>query len=548
MGLFSRTTASGLFNYLDNPPIAGQHELLTAWAEELFFTTRWVDVPSLTMRAVLDQPYNLTGDMMVAAMEQRYAFTERRQALLYQVYGLRLLTALTQWYGDVSALRARIDQWYGDAATLRRSCGQRYGDALALRQLVDQDWTMPAGLRAVLAQLFSMAGERLQGLAEQRYSLQEYAALRARLDQLWILPPGAALVQRPVISMTADGVAIDPHHISIDIDEADYAIRGEIHVADQAHFLRCRHMATELLITIDADVYRVVVDSPRRSRPETARTEYYVPFASPTVRLDAPYAATISREFAGAMASVIVTELAAIGGITVDWQLVDWYLPPATLYANNETPLAVIRKVVEAVGGILQTSPAGVLICRPEYPVSVNAWVTAAPDFWLTDMDNFFSVDSTPSIREGYNRFAVSNQAAAAAGLTLEQKDIDATTKEILVYQVPWDDAAVIRLRTSGGEWVSIVSEGVVTEVLTDQLVEIIAGEGHTAKPIAAMGTHVYKQAVLGAITAAEDGQITTEVVGNSLLEVTYTTRYRKFICTDARIEDVQFYPEEVAA
>jgi hypothetical protein len=365
------------------------------------------------------------------------------------------------------------------------------------------------------------------------------------LEQIYVLPPGESLVQTPVVSVTADGLPLDPHHINIEIDEGSYYIRGETHLAEEAEFLCCRHMQTVLAIIINETSYTLLVDSPRKSRPELGRQEYYVSAVSPTVRLDAPYATPISREFTGAMASSIAAEMGATAGITVDWQLLDWYVPAATLYANNETPLAVIRKLVEAVGGIIQTTPAGVLLCRPEYPLSLPEWLTATPDFYLTDMDNFFSVDSTPVIRDGYNRFSISNQDAATTGLTLEAIDIDAMTKEIRVYQVPWNDASAIHLETSGGAWVSVVAEGVVNDDITD-LVEIIAGEGQTTKPIYSLTSHTYQQAVLGTITLAVDGHVSTELADNSLISMTYQTRYHKFIVTDARIEDVQFFPEEI--
>jgi len=499
----------------------------------------------LTKRSALSQLYQLEGSPR-ALLDQQYFILKILLVLVDQPYGLRLLTALIQYYGNTPAVRCLLAQYYGSATMLRRLLAEPYGDALAIRQVLDQQWTLPAVLRQFLEHGYSLAGEELRALMAENYDISEFNLLRQQLDQVYVMGAAGALTQRPTITVTADGVAIDPHHINIEVDEGDYAIRGEIHLARQDQYLLCRHMATEIVIDVDGDEYRLLVDSPRRSRPELGRAEYVVPCVSKTVLLDAPYAENITREFSGAMASVIAIELAATAGITVSWQCIDWYLPAATLYANGETPLAVIRKIVAAVGGIIQTSPAGVLLCRPEYPVSVPAWATAAPDHYLTDMDNYFSVDSTPVIRDGFNRFLISNQDAAAAGLTIEQVDIDAITKEIRVYQVPWNEVSDIILRTSGGSWVSIIDENVAVETITD-LVEIVGGEGQTTKPLYALNSHDYREAVLGAITTAEDGHLATEIKGNSLIEVVYITRYHKFIVSDSRIEDVQFYPEEVA-
>ena len=502
---------------------------------------------SSTLMQLLSQPYQLEGTLR-RPVDQPYHLTTPYLAKFEQLYSLQLLALLAQHYGDVPVRLAKLDQYWGAAALLRRLVDQPYHDARLLRSVIDQEWSTYGALLAAVEQRYAISQEQLLAMAEQQYDLSEYALLRSLLDQVYVMAPGDALVQRPAITVvTGDGVVLDPVHINIEHDEADYSVRAEIHLADEAQFLACRHMETTVTITIDATAWALLVEAPRLSRPEVGRENYIVPLVSPAVRLDAPYAQALTREFAGAMASAIVAEMAAVAGITVVWELIDWYIPAGTLYANSETPLAVIRKIVAAVGGIIQSSPAGDLICRPLYPHSTTAWSTAAPAHYITDQDNFFSVDSTPEIRDGYNRYLISDQDAATAGITLDEIAIDAQTKEIRAWQVPFDAAAVIPLLTSGGTWVTIAAEGIVTETLTE-LVEIVAGEGRTAKPIYALISRTYKQRPLGAITISEDGHLRTELADNSLVEIVYTTKYRKYIARSSQIEDVQFYPEEAIA
>ena len=501
-------------------------------------------VVTAALVAVCSQPFFYT-DQYRCLLNQPYWLWNTFVGICEQVYGLRLLTAIIQYYGDTPTFRRLLAQYYGSALVLRRICNHPYDDYLKFISAIDQEWSFPEFLRRILQQKYSISGSHLARIMDEQYNLSQYQLLRTLLDQVFVLPPSETLVQTPSVFVTADDILIDPHHVSIEIDEANFSIRGEIHLASEDDFLRCKHMQTTISITIDATEFVMLPDSPRRSRSELGHTEYYVPVVSPTVLLDAPNAEPITQAFSGSMASTIAADMANLASISLDWQLLDWYIPSATLYANNETPLAIIRKIVAAVGGILQTSPEGLLICRPEYPLTLPDWPTATPDFYLTDMDNFFSVDSTPVIREGYNRYLVSNQDAATAGLTLESTDITATSKKIRVYQVPWNEAATINLQTSGGDWVSIIADGIHTEEITDQ-VEIIAGSGRTSKPFYGMLLSAYLQDSLGTITVSEDGQITTEDSGNSLLHLTYTTRYHQFTVTDSHIEDVQFYPEEV--
>lgn len=490
---------------------------------------------------------------VLSLIEQPYGDATKYINTCQQFFSLRLQAALIQYYGDTPQLRAKIDQYWGSYAVLRRLCSMPYGDARQLRQVLEMGWTENAGLRAIMEQRYSISGGQYRALCEEVYSHNEHDILRQSLDQIFIMSPGDAIVQRPVVSVSiTDGIDLDPYHINIEISEGEYAIKGEIHIADESQYLSCKHIETEVTVSVDDTDYILIVEAPRRSRPEVGGEQYYVTLASRTILLDAPYATPLTREFSGAMASAIVAEMAAIESISIVWQMIDWYIPSATLYANAETPLTVIRKVVSAAGGILQTSPAGVLICRTEYPVTTKDWATATPGFYLTDMDNYYSIESTPQIRDDYNRFSVSDQNSSAANDPIESEDIDTNTKRVMIFQIPWDDSQPQKLLTSGGAWVGIVKNGVVEEEITE-LIEIIAGEGNTSKPIyltkwatgeSCAPTHSYKQAVLGAITTAEDGHLSTEVAGNSLVEITYTTRYYESIVTDSLIEEVQFYSD----
>jgi len=505
-------------------------------------------IPNITsVRAILDQPYSLIGGLVRSILDQTYHITNRQVAVLIQVYSLRMLAVLAQHYGNVPVVRAYLEQYYGSADLLRRLLSQLFGDALQLRQSLVESWNLPGDLLAIMEMRYFISEGDLRVLMSYNYDLSEYTLLRQKLEQIFIAGPDAEEAQEPLFSATTDiGDSLNPHHINIEIDEGEYAIKGEIHLADQNEFLLCKHIETEIIIPIDSTEYHLLVEGPRQSRPEGGRVEYYIPLASKTILLDSPYATPIDQEFTGALASVIVAGLAAIKSITVVWQLIDWYIPTGVLTANNESPLSIIRRIVNAVGGILQSSPAGELICLPEYPISTTEWETATPDFYLTDMDNFFSVDSTSDIREGYNRFLISDKVIDESGLTLEQVDIDENTKDIYVYQVPWNPLEQVILHTSGGAWVSIVAEGITTEKITE-IVEIIAGEGMTQKPFYGKISHDYKETELGLITINEDKTVSTDLSQNSLVEVVYNTKYWKFRVRDAEIEKVQFFPEAIA-
>lgn len=504
---------------------------------------RLYDMEDRRRRAVLIQNYTEEGSLR-SLLDQVYSLRFIFRVLLSQPYSLRLLAQLLQDYGDAPTFRRLCHQYYGSANILRRLCKQDYGDYLRLRSISDELWAYPAALRQVAEERYSIAGERLAALMAEGYDISDKALLRAMIDQVYVLPPGEGLEQQPALSVRADGVTLaSVYHLSIEMDESQAWIVGEIHLADQGEFLLCHHLQTAIEIDLDATTYHLLVDTPRQSDPELARTEYYVTLISPAARLDAPSARPITRTFDGMMASSIANEMAALGGVTLLWQLVDWYIPPATLYANNETPLAIIRRLVEAVGGILQSLPDGTLLCRPEYPLDTVAWEGATPEYYLSDGDNFFSVDPAPEPRAGYNRFLIADrETASGVAMAMTPIDISASVKELRVSRVPWDSADV-GLDTSGGWWVSIIEEGVAEEEVED-LVEIVAGEGRTTKPVYGVVSSDYQEADLGLFTVTEEGLVSTTSPENSLLRLTYTTRFYRFVAADARIEEVQFYPE----
>jgi len=466
--------------------------------------------------------------------------------VLEQLYGIQIMVLLEQLYGDAGRFVKLVDQYYGNAAALIRLIDQKYGNADQLMAMLEQPWNLRELFTALREQVYSISGGQHIVEFDQHYALDLYSRYRRLVDQPYVmLPEEDAVEQRPTVTATtATGLTLEPYHLLIEVDENEYTVSGEIHLKDQAQFISCRHMETEVEVVIGSTTFSMLVEGPHESEPGVGQQTYIVPLISPTAALDAPYADTLSQEINAGQASDIVADLA--GSISVSWSMVDWYIPAGTIYANDETPYAVIQKIVEAAGGVVQTAPDGSLICRPEYPDSVNVWSTSTPDQYYTDQDNFYSVDSTPEIRDGYNQFTISNEDTLDDDLTLEEEEIDERTKVIKVFQVPLDETETINLSHSGGSWVTVANDGLTSEIVTEE-VEIVGGEGTTTNPVYALSAYDYKEDELGAITYHEDGLLQTATDGNSLVEVTYTTKYRKYIVYDPRIENVQFYTEEVA-
>lgn len=538
MGLFSGTTFSGLYKFLDNPPVAGQHELLTAWAEELFFATRWADVQSKTPRLVLDQGYRLLERLPLAAFDQSYKLVDVITAFIDQVYGLKLAAFFAQYYGDTPVVLQRLDQYYGDAAAVRRAVVQMYGDATAICRIIEQPYALPGHLTAFIEQKYSISGALLQQVVDQLWALKGTDAVRSVLEQPFgiLADPGRLLTYTATVS--AGGAAIDPLHINIEGSQDQFCLSCEIHCPDQAAYLACA-VGVDLTVVINGESFAFFVESRERRRGH-GTAEYVVRGLSKSARLDAPYADTISGELTG-MASAVVASLAP--DFVVHWQTVDWLIPANTLLPANQTPLAVIRDIAHAAGAIVQTGPDGSLTIEPLYRVAVDKWATAAVNAHLADSRDFFSTSETFEHRPGYNKFLISDQLTTQTTLRLDEEELSATVKLLRAYQTPWADD--FSLRHSGGSWVAIEALG-LEETAKTETVEFINGEGRTQFPIYAVTTLSWLQAILGSVTHGEDGRLVATVAGESLLAITYQTKCRRWRVTNPRAEKVQFIVDEV--
>lgn len=465
---------------------------------------------------------------------------ETMRATMDQVYGLKMLAVFHQYYGNASVKKATLDQRYGDAAAVRRVLDQLYGDAYPVRTICEQLYNLAEGLRATLVQPYSIAQEKLLATMDQAYNIQDRDALRAILDQLYVLAAGGAIVQRQDITVTACGVEITSfYNVFVEQDETLFNMVGELQLADVAEYNLCTAYETEVVINVDGTEYNFIVDGYPTDARAVGETVYVVPLASPSILLAAPHSSVDGSLYG--LASEIVATLAA--GCAVDWQLVDWVIPAGLLAGDGLPAMDIIKKIVTAAGGVVQTAPDGTIVCRPEYPVSVPQWDTVDPDYTLTDQDDFFSVVPSAGLRDGYNVFYLSNQQLAGDGVSMDIESISATENELRVYLLPWDESASVTMHHSGGSWVSMVYGGVAVDEITDQ-VEIVGGSGKTTKLSSGYVSHQYTYTDLGAIEIAEDGTVTTETAGNSLVQLTYSNRYHKYSAFDYNIEDVQFYPE----
>ncbi len=422
----------------------------------------------------------------------------------------------------------------------------KYGNSAKYRKIVELLYNLSGQYRKIIDMPFHVCEQEYRVIKDLVYDLRIYDEFRKIVNMPYAIAAGEAITEITTLSViTENGVQLDPYHINIEKDESDPYIDFEIRSNKEVDFEACTPK-TIVYITINSDVYTAMVESRDSSQSDPfSAIDYGITLSSPGLLLAAPYASLISEELTG-MASDIVRYLVSLEtDLSVRWEMIDWYIGPDILIANSASPAALIEEIVTAAGGIRQSVNDGTIICRPEFPVSIPDYDDADPAIFLTDQDNYYSVNTVDEHREGYNVFFISDQTVTDGGLSTDQEDISPTKKRVKVFQVPWSDLDTINLNTSGNTSnIVITNNGVVSEIIKEEEIEIIDGEGTAENPIYSISSHYYNYTDLEEVTFNEDGTVFTNIEGNSMLYLTYKTKYHKFTVTDTKIENVQVWPE----
>jgi hypothetical protein len=501
-------------------------------------------VPTAELFTHLVQQYALMmGDEIGAVSEQRYSLPATVGTTLEQLYSIILEIWLTQLYGDVSEIVTILAQPYKSVPTLTKALLQPWADALRLVTGLEQSWSMPGQLDAISEQRYGIVAEVLLKTSEQLYHINALTTLFAGLSQPYALAGEAAMIYYVDTKLFIDNVRIP--YISCEWqDGGEYALSCEVVIKGAELAARCVD-GVAMRIESAGETFHFKCVGGWKLDKRFGSEVYRVSGFSRTRDLD--YGQPLLGNIPGGMASQIVADLAAPYGIGVDWQMADGYVAEGKVVANDETVLSVIRKIVWDAKGRVMSTPDGNLLIVAEVEDPVPDWSTVVPAATINARLERISTSEQDDIQPGYNRFVVSDQLAAGGEFNLEYQEIDATTREIRLFIVPIDGREFY-LVTSGGEPVTVEPCGIVSLPVVDELVEVVAGSGRTQRPMYGISAMAWQRDNLGQISFTEDGLLTSEIASNSLLKISYLSRYHKWLGRDKNIESIQFIAHELEA
>ena len=426
-----------------------------------------------------------------------------------------------------------MHQPWGDAAAVRSLLHQPWADALAARGLLQQPWGIMDQTRAVLNQPWAITAEAARAILRQGWNIEDINPVRSLLDQPWAIATGdGESVYNVVVRLDGEQVLCDLINIEGDLDED--SLSCELQLAREAEYIRCQdgmEIAIEVTSTGPTETFLFKV-SAMRIVENPGSTQYIIEGLSQGAFLGPPYGESYRGDLGGMVADIAV-ELVG----QVDWQTVDWELPPALLNGSGQTRLELLKQPTRAVRAVVQSEMDGSLYVQPEYSIPVNQWASATPDKLLVETLDCFTVGSTFEHRLGANRFLVGDQVTSGERTTPELTDLRPGLKEARAYQVPF--VGDLRLIHTGGPWASITYIG-VEERTVPETVEFVGGAGQTKFPIYNSPQIQWLQNDLGAVTESESGALTAQEAGQSLAKVTYKTKCMLWHVRDLQAEQLQ--------
>ncbi len=462
-------------------------------------------------------------------------------------------------YDDVQAPLRVYKETYDDVKYLTKYYDESYGDAVRSIRSITEPFDFNSGAVGAVSLPWNISSISVGTIFEESYALENMDKVSASFSMPYYLVAETSIESTIEVSVSIDGVPID--FISIDISAGmdKYVIMGEIELATQADYLNSPLLG-EAECTIDGTTFVLFIETRGKTKTNAAGSSWTIGLISPTAKLDSPYSKTMVESFTdGIWASELVQQMADYQGVTVDWQILDWSIPNYAISANDETPLAIIKKVVNAVGAIIQTKPNGDMLIISKYPISPNLWESSIPSTIFSSETDIISIDDDIGINEGKNAFLITDQGSSAADITLEEIDEDETTKIIRGFRVPFD-AGPFDLVTSGGPSISVVKDVNYIEASIPidfdpdgeewEYVEFIDWVGTTKYPIYDVLEWEWIAENMGAFQLSEDGTLTalvqSDTLKESLLRIKYTTKYWKWTVKGPLKAYAQVYVPEI--
>ena len=453
---------------------------------------------SLPFRVPVDRQYGMIFDLLPDAWQWSLSYSLRVER---------------QW--EEPWVRGLTQSW---TCPVHYSVQRVWPLSYALRHTVCQQWGIPHAGSNTVSQQWDLSTDLL-GLNPVVLAWRAF----------WDLVPSVTLINAATdVVLRHRGNPVRLLSASIGISEGEYAWTGKMEIADAAAF---QPMAVNdaVSLTLGGEDYALIIDNRTIGRDGGGRPRMAISVISSTALLAAPRANPLERTWDTAIQAKDAAEEAV--GTTIEWNLIDWFIPSGHLAVYNAAPLEVVRTIAKAAGGVVETKPDGNLRVRHRFPVAVSSWDNTVVNHVLTDIAHNLSVSESHRFQTRVNRVTVRAFQPTTGYLSAEVDDREdglnhgrtsfgpGSTSHFLVHAGP--GVSVADLDSSAGSLFPDASQLFQVE---EDLVFSGTNQARIAKPAQSLDSWIWMGRDLGNLTlASDDLKVTAENAGLAICRVQYS-------------------------
>lgn len=441
------------------------------------------------------------------------------------VYSIRIPVSDDSLYRyDLSRFKAYIEHTCEHALTVSDDI---YSDYL-LRHSLYSDTEIPY---LILAEHFSET--------ESLFDLLTTTSIESFLRVVYTIydPTSENIVTDVIVSI--NGININFDNMSLSIDESSYcwALTGNLSaVSDWSLCIP----GTELLVTVGSDDYLFIIDT--RNSDTAFNSENYSINARSITSVYGEGAEPIHDTWPATTTDSVINSLINVAEINIG----SWNLTDDLLVAEGDTPIAVVKKITEARGGIIYTKGDGTLVIEKKYKQEPPLYDINNTDHSISDLDDIYSISESREVKAGYNQVEVSDEPDSSStfiSIVTKENTLDkANLTAIIVVRIyPFSD--YIELLSSHDDIIITPSTVPLYEEISETI-EIVDGVGSTSQAVYNIISTDYQDDDMGAISH-KGSSITTEIAGITLLNITYRTQYHELLLIAQDAEKIQIYLED---
>jgi hypothetical protein len=339
---------------------------------------------------------------------------------------------------------------------------------------------------------------------------------------------------------TIDGQYIDFDSISISTDESSYCWTLNAQLSNEKSWVFCLPGST-LSITIGTDEYLFIIDT-RDSNTSFNNRSYSINARSIT-SIYGEGADPIHDTWNADTTDNIINGLIST---PTEINIESWNLTDDILVAEGDTPIAIVKKISEARGGILYTKGDGTLVVEKKYKQDPPDYNINNYDHTISDLDDIYNITESRTVKPGYNQVEVSDEPDsnnALISITLKEGSVDKLNLTAILIVRIYPFMNYIELVSSHDDVDIPPSDNPIFEEV-EEMIEIIDGSGLTSFAVFDILSYSYQDDDMGNIRS-DGSTIITEISGTTLLNIKYRTQYHEMRITVQDPEKIQVYMED---